>query len=122
MKPNTTAQVSHELQSGDALLVPGDEEDRPKPDPQRQLGLVQRGAGGNRGLMATAVALKLPSRSQASCLPASAARTLKPVRPPPLKEILLTRGFGVETVLEIEKGRGIPVIHGRRLAHGTDTS
>ena len=75
------AEIALELQRGDSVLVPREEEDGQEPLLQRGLRRVKEGPGCYGDLVTTGSALAQPSARNVRGVRALAARTDEPVRP-----------------------------------------
>lgn len=76
-------ELALQSQRGQPGLGLADEVDRQEPQTQRQLGVLHQAAGGQRGLVAAALALKEPARTMADdvvlgAITAGAAKSLRP--------------------------------------------
>ena len=106
------AEAAGELERADAVLGLGKVVDPEKPQPQRELGTVKDGAGGDRGLMAARGALVEPrTRGQPMGSAVPAARTDETIGPAQrlergealcLATVVLVEGRFTETFLELD--------------------
>ena len=95
------------LQCRDPVGVGGHQIGGPEPSGQRQLGVMHNGCGSDRGLAATAGALKCSGLGlQSPGFATTAARTNKPVGPTRRDQILRARCLVAEALLELDKRTG----------------
>ena len=97
------ADLAHERQGRQPGLGLADQVDRQNPDAQGQIGAVEQGARGQRGLVPAGAALEEFARAMADDLVLSgvAARAPKPLRPAVRHQRLGALGFGAVAVEEL---------------------
>src|SRR4249920_1211366 len=100
-------EPSRELDRADPVLALGEVVDRREPGGERQLGVLEHGAGGQPHLLLAPVALKQLARLERAQATVAAGRAGEPVAPAHVEECLPAGLLGTEALSELDLAQAL---------------